>query len=105
MRELIERLETLTEAKKRLSKYGEVHRKKVGEHTVVVRGIWQARKGDSYHVRILKGDGLESDETKRGNVLSRADFYMGDHGDEKKTLEAALAAAASADKRGKMKKS
>jgi hypothetical protein len=75
----------------RLSKYGEVYRQRVGAHTVVVRAVWQSRKGDSYHVRVLRGAGRVSDEPKPGNVLWRDDYYIGS-GSAKKALSRAIAA-------------
>lgn len=79
-------------AKERLPKYGEAHREKVGDATIVVRGIFQNRKGDSYHVRVLRGEGKESDERKKGSVLWKDDFpYEG--GDHKKVLKDAVKAA------------
>jgi len=53
--------------------YGEVYRKREDRVTVVVRKIFQARKGDSYHVRVLKGEGKASDEKTRGEVLFQTD--------------------------------
>ena len=66
--------------RKRLPKYGEVHKKTLpgGQATIVVRGIFQAYKGDSYHVRVLRGEGGESDEFQnpRRAILWRDDHYL-----------------------------
>jgi len=55
--------------------YGEVSRQTIrgGKATIVVRKIFHPRKDDIYHVRVLKGKGLEADEKKRGNILWRSD--------------------------------
>lgn len=76
----------------RLSKYGEIYRKRVGPNTVVVRAIFQQRKGDSYHVRVLKGAGRPSDERKRGHVLWRDDFHV-DTYTRQQAINAGVAAA------------
>lgn len=87
-----DRAREVVAAKDRLPKYGEIHREKVGDATVVVRGIFQQNKGDSYHVRVLRGEGKESDERARGSVLWKDDFaYEG--GDHKKVLKSAVKAA------------
>ena len=54
-----------------MSEYGEVYRQTTddGKATVVVRKIWQARKGDSFHVSVLKGKGLARMEKKPGQLL------------------------------------
>lgn len=62
----------------RLPKYGEVYRRKVGDFTVVVRGIFGAR-GDSYHARVLRGAGRQEDEKTRGQVVRKMDFPTHDH--------------------------
>ena len=66
----------------RLPKYGELYRASIdgGENTLVVRGIFQANKGDSFHVRVLRGEGSDLDENKRGNILWRDDFSYPQYG-------------------------
>jgi hypothetical protein len=87
----------------RLKKYGEAHRKAAGKKaTVVVRGVRQQNKGDSFHVRVLKGDGKDE---KRGSVLFRADVYIKDHDyKEAKALKEAKKLAADWMKSPKGKK-
>ena len=87
----------------RLETYGEVYREKVGDHTVVVRGIFHQRTGDSYHVRVLKGAGKASDEKKRGNVLFKEDFYINALGVQRALSEAIGAGTAQARDRTKPK--
>ena len=66
--------------RKRLPKYGEVYKKTVsnGDATIVVRGIFQSRIGDSYHVRVLRGSGDHSDElnSPRKAILYKDDHYL-----------------------------
>ena len=67
---------------KRLSHYGEVFRDTSPgkEATLVIRGIFHQNKGDSYHARVLKGEGKEADEKKRGNVLWKGDYFVSEWG-------------------------
>lgn len=63
--------------KHRLARYGELGRGSLRGHTKVVRGIYQQR-GDTLHVRVLRGKGLPSDETEPGNVLFKKSIkYQG----------------------------
>jgi len=89
-----------TAADKRLPKYGEAHRESLngGAMTLVVRGVFQQRKGDSYHLRILKGDG--KDETK-GGILFKDDFHVSD--DPGKALKMAIRAGKDWAKKNKGK--
>jgi len=89
----------LNEGKDRLSKYGEVYRKAMpdGKSTIVVRGIFRARAGDEYHVRVLARSGHGSEETDRKNVLFKDDVPLeGGYqeydagGDPKKALKIAV---------------
>lgn len=75
----------------RIETYGEAHREKVGDVTVVVRGVYGAR-GDSYHVLVLKGDGKNRDERTPGNVLYKDDYDVESNGGVKKALAEAIKA-------------
>lgn len=90
----------LGEGKDRLPKYGEVFRKTVagGKATIIVRGVFQQRSGDSYHVRVLAGKGDPSAEhsTPRKSILFKDDYYLGGYqmpDDPKGLLKAAVKGA------------
>ena len=67
----------------RLERYGEVFRDSLNVQgsvvTIVVRGIFQQRKGDSFHARVLRGGGAPAEEKGR-NILWKDDFYIHTYG-------------------------